>query len=516
MNRERLSLPAADRKSASEKLALAALWILVTYAIIRSLFAAASKPFWYDEVSTVIVARQPSISAIWKALARPADGQPPPFFLVERAAAALLHNPQIGFRLPAICGFVCTLVCVFFFVKRRSGAPYALLCTSTLLLTVAYSTYAIEARPYSLLVACIALALLCYQQAPDWLWLVLMGFSLAGAEASHYYAIFALVPLGLAEIALSLKTRRLRPGVWLALACGLLPLVVFWPLLRGQKIYWGRHIWNQPSLRHVGGTYAWLLGIPARDHLHIEIAAVSMLVLVGILAAFAVPGVRRASMASPFFHEHVLVWGLLGLPLVAYVATKIAHGGFDHKYVLESVLVVPLGSAYILPRLNRKVVVLLAVLSVSVLLVQETRFWISQRGHIGEIRSPAVPVEALANLAGHSDLPVVVSDTLDYLSFVYYASPRLAKRLVAVGTSRRKSHTRERMVLIGASLRCSLFIHFKCMSFRLSLLTTPASCCTRMAPPTTGGPADSQRTASRWKWLLQTKTEKIYLVRTPH
>jgi hypothetical protein len=35
-------------------------------------------------------------------------------------------------------------------------------------------------------------------------------------------------------------------------------------------------------------------------------------------------------------------------------------------------------------------------------------------------------------LAGHADLPLVVSDGVDYLPFVYYAPPELAGRLVDV------------------------------------------------------------------------------------
>ena len=185
------SLSAAGQKNNTEKLAVLGIWISIAYAIVRSLFGAASKPFWSDEVCTLIVARQPSVSAIWKALAQPADGQPPPFYLVERAAAALLHNPQIAFRLPSICGFACTLVFVFIFVRRRSArrilGSFARLI---LLITVALHPYAIEARPYSLLVACIALALLCYQRAPETGWMILMGFSFAAAEALHYYADF--------------------------------------------------------------------------------------------------------------------------------------------------------------------------------------------------------------------------------------------------------------------------------------------------------------------------------------
>jgi 4-amino-4-deoxy-L-arabinose transferase-like glycosyltransferase len=431
MSDARPSLPADGRINDGGKRTAIILWALVAYAIIRSFFAAASKPFWYDEFCTMIVSRQRTISAIWKALAQPADSQGPPFYLLERAAATLLHNPHIGLRLPAICAFACTLVCVFFFVKRRCGALYALLCTSMLLLTVAFTTYAVEARSYSLLVACIALALFCYQRAPEPLWLVLMGFSLTAAEAFHYYAVFAFAPFGLAEITLYLNTRRLRLGVWLAMVCGLVPLAVFWPLLLAQKRYYGPHFWAVPTLRHAGSTYGWLFHISSH-HWNLAIALAVVLFLLGVPAALAIRRVRAALIRDRYFHEYVLLWALLSLPFVAYAATKLTHGGFDHKYVLESVLAVPLGAGYILPRLNRKITLLLAILLLSILAVQEASFWASQRGHLGKVISPAAPLEGVVDLAGHTDLPVVVSDTLDYLSFAYYAPPSLATRLVAV------------------------------------------------------------------------------------
>ena len=427
------SFSAARQKNNTGKLAALGIWILIAYAIVRSLVAAASKPFWYDEVFTLIVARQPSLSAIWRALAQPADSYPPPFYLGERAVAALLHNPQVGFRLPAIFGFACTLVFVSLFVKRRSSPPYALLCTSMLLLTVAYTTYAVEARAYGLFVACIALALLCYQRASEPRWLVLMGFSLAGAEALHYYAVFALVPFGLAEIALYLSTRRLRLGVWLALACGLVPLAVFWPLLSAFKKYYGGHIWAGPTLRSTGTTYGWFFHISASPYRwNLVIAAAVTLFLLGAPATLAIRRVRAALMEDRHFHEHVLVWALLGLPFVAYAATKLAHGGLDHRYVLESVLAIPLGAGYILPRLDRRIALLLAILLLSILAVQEARFWASERGHFDKVVSPVASVEGIVNLAGHPDLPVVVSDAGEFLPFVYYAPPDLARRFVDV------------------------------------------------------------------------------------
>ena len=272
------SFSATGEKNNTEKLAALGIWILIAYAIVRSLFAAASKPFWYDEVSTIILARQRTISAIWRALAHAADGQPPSFYIVERAAVALVQNPHIAFRLPSIFGFACALLCIFRFVRQRSGGVYALFCAAILLVTVLYDPYAIEARPYSLLVACVAIALLCYQRAPEAGWLVLMGISLAAAEALHYYAVFALVPFGLAEIAVFLKTRRLRPGVWLALACELVPLAVDWPLLLAAKRSFGPHIWDPPTLRHIGSIYGWLFHISQYDW-RLALAAAAILAL---------------------------------------------------------------------------------------------------------------------------------------------------------------------------------------------------------------------------------------------
>jgi 4-amino-4-deoxy-L-arabinose transferase-like glycosyltransferase len=427
----RLSFPAVGLKNNSEKLAVLVIWILIAYAIVRSLFAAASKPFWYDEVSTIILARQPTVAAIWRALAHAADGQPPSFYILERAAGALVHNPHIAFRLPSIFSFASALLCVFLFVRQRSGGVYALFCAVILLVTVLYDPYAIEARPYSLLVACIAIALLCYQRAPKAGWLVLMGFSLAAAEALHYYAVFALVPFGLAEMALFLETRRLRPCVWVAFACGLVPLAVDWPLLLAAKRSFGPHIWDPPTLRHIGSTYGWLFHISQYDW-RLALAAAAVLALLGAPVALAFRKVRTARVAETLFYEHVLVWALFGLPFVAYAITKLTRGALEPRYVLPAALAVPLGAGYIVPRLNRRIALLLAILLFSLLAVQEARFWASQRGHLGKIVSPAVFAGRLVNLAGHPDLPVVVSDGLDYLPFVYYAPPELARRLVDV------------------------------------------------------------------------------------
>src|SRR5580704_7331894 len=69
---------------------------LVLYAIVRSLVAAAHKPFWFDEILTQTISMQPSVQGIWDALRHAVDGQGPLFYLLERAASKLIHNREVA------------------------------------------------------------------------------------------------------------------------------------------------------------------------------------------------------------------------------------------------------------------------------------------------------------------------------------------------------------------------------------------------------------------------------------
>ena len=110
-----------EANSQISKLIHVFLGLLVVYAIVRGVVAAAARPFWFDEMLTVTIASQPNLRALWHAVARGFDGMPPGFYLVERAALALVSNKQIALRLPSILAFPCTLICVFAYVKKRSG-----------------------------------------------------------------------------------------------------------------------------------------------------------------------------------------------------------------------------------------------------------------------------------------------------------------------------------------------------------------------------------------------------------
>jgi hypothetical protein len=429
------SAHSVSQRSRPEILAIGGLVALVVYSVVRSVIAAAAKPLWFDEICTWIIARLSSAQAIWQALKNAADGQPPLFYLIEAHFGSLIRQQEIAFRIPSILGFACVLVFVFAFTRKRSTAGYALLSSALLLLTILFDTYAIEARPYSLEVACFALALLCYQHAPAARWMVLMGLALGLAESLHYYAVFALVPFGAAEIALFWKTRRFRLSVWLALLCGCVPLLWLFPLLRALQITYGQHLLAPASLVRTLAIYGWIFAS------HSNVVLVSALVMAGaaalLVAGAAViqallksPQLRNAWASDPCAHEHILALGFLALPFIAYAGAKIGHGLLLDRYVLSMVLGIPLAACYLLPRLGRKSRTVFVVVAILLLTVREARFWISQDHHVGQPQFSWIPVEEMVNAAGHPSLPVVISSAVQYLELNHYASAELDDRLV--------------------------------------------------------------------------------------
>jgi hypothetical protein len=405
------------------------LGFLILYSFLMGLAKAASTPFWNDEILTWTIVHQPSVSVLWRALVQGADTQPPLYYLIERLFVNFITNTHVALRLPSILAFCCTLACVFVFARKRGGAGLAAISMAILWNTILYDNYAVEARTYSLSVAAVAFAMVCYQRASSVLWTVFLGLSLALSVALHYYAIFALGSFVLAEEVYYLSARKLRIGVWLAIFAGALPLIGFWPLLSEQRRLLGQHYWAPPKLSYTLGTYGDFFQLPVSLGIGFAGLLALSLFLKGpwteILSEKSFPG--KASL----LHEHALLLGMLGMPFVVFVVTRITHGGFLDRYVLWASLPMVLIPSYVLPRFRALSFLVLAVFLLAAA-AREVLTLNSLRSHVGRIMSPAASVERLVSTAGNPDLPVVVGTNNDYVQLSYYASPEWAKRFVAI------------------------------------------------------------------------------------
>jgi hypothetical protein len=207
---------------------LAVLLILSFVYFGGSVLRARSKPFWFDELLTVLASGQPTYSATIRA-ARDLDWTPPFTDVVGHFVNQLAGSGEVVFRLPAMIGFWIFCLCLFGFAARRVNIFFAL---SALLLPFVTSgaPYSVEARSYGMMLGFCGIALISWQAAAAEkkraLALAGLLFGIGGAVLCHYYAVLIYLPLAGGEAFRSWRTRRIDKAIWAAFLLGVTPLVV--------------------------------------------------------------------------------------------------------------------------------------------------------------------------------------------------------------------------------------------------------------------------------------------------
>lgn len=405
------------------------IFALAAYALLRSTIYALVKPFWFDEILTFVVSRQGGLSAILAALKQGVDGNPPAFYLIERWAAYLFSDENIGYRFPAILGFACTLWFVFLFIKARHGSQIALVGSALLLITPLFTFYAQEARPYSLLAALVAFAMVCYQRAPQPLFTLGLSLSLVLATLLHYYAVLTLIPFFLAELAVVCFARRFRLRVWLALLFPVVPVAFSWPTLMSLKSMWGAHFLSSGSLSEVSAAYGNYFRLGSAWG-----AAICVLTICFSLAPLfgAIRSGELRSETSPFKpEERVLIATLIALPLLGFAGAKITNGAFNERYFMASIIGTIVAMASILRIVGSKAACVSAALVFLAIGSQEFGFWKGLHTRM-DVSSMVSPVVVLSNTAHYPDLPIVLSNCAQYIEYWHYAPPAVFQRLVTL------------------------------------------------------------------------------------
>ena len=185
---------------------LAALYVL---GVART----ATRPLWCDELFTYYIAK----SATWDHFAfgiLHIDLNPPLQHILTLGALRLFGDSPLATRLPSIVCFLIASLLLYRIALRRLGTCYA---AAVVLLFWASPWFylATEARPYALQIACFAGAFLAWRQAAEGknrtaaLWCLFACVS--GMLWSHCFALFLLVPFGIAELA---RWRQRRAPDW--------------------------------------------------------------------------------------------------------------------------------------------------------------------------------------------------------------------------------------------------------------------------------------------------------------
>jgi hypothetical protein len=443
----------ADRLACHlERRAVAVIGVLTAIGLSVSALAAVRKPFWHDEIVTILVSRLP-LRMIWAAGRDGVDFFPPLTAVVTHGISLVFGVGPIVTRLPAIASFWATSLIVFAIVRRRSNATVAATALLLPCLTEAFQ-YSYEARGYGLMLALFAASLFAWSEAARGnrreLYLPLLAIVLAASMWNHYFAVLTILPLAAGELVRFARSHRPDWPMYASILVGGLLTLPLAPLMHAAAYGSPSHLELAGVARLLPGTYQRLIGFLEGRRFQ---ALVAVVIALGVAER-----IRRGS-SSPggrALPGHEIAAGLTCVLIpAAAMFLGAASGAMYIRYALPFVV----GLAIVGPLLawwlsaNPVGDVLVAVV-VAVTVVQVGVQGIV-RAHIAgpqRVHAPPLPWTGPEGLE-----PVVLTD-LDYLQTWYYEPPESRSRLwyiadpisvVATGTFATPTMDRNLLALRG-------------------------------------------------------------------
>lgn len=389
-----------------------------------SIAGASKRPFFFDEIMTVWLGQLPDLSAIWQAIAKGIELNPPGTFWLAWLLEHAVGHGEVVSRLPAIAGFWLMCFCLYRMVSRRCGPAFGLIAFLLPIFSYVNAESAV-ARGYGVMLGCAALGLLSWQLACDGVrrGLALCGIAIgvAGAVSSHYYATYLAAAIAVGEVVRSVERRKIDVPIWAALAAGVSPLAAFAPLLKAASAGASKNFWISPLPRFLYESYGDLLGA---------------LTIPLFLFLFLLMRRHKAEPEATLWQKSVVpAWEataiavLAAMPLAVYVAALFGAAPFFSRYVMLSVLGSTLLVSHFAYRLGggserfrRIAVCFLATLCLIP--------WTAVQGFkLAVMASPAQQILSRAKLPLEAGLPVLFDGELDFLEYWYYSDPATQSRL---------------------------------------------------------------------------------------
>lgn len=426
----RLSTPASNvgyafaRVLTSRQFATALLAAVLLSEFGVLFLTASSKRFKYDELLTFHVSSLQPFSLLWRALQTGVDGMTAGYYVIIRLGRMLPDDPFVTLRLPSILGYLMTLLGSDWFVSKR--LPLSAGLAAVLLITLSpFRECALEARSYSLLVGCLAIAAVCWQRIGERRFMTaLFALFLALAVSSHHLAVVTIFCFGIAELAWTLLSRRIRWRVWGACLLAAAPFFMSLPLLLHFRDVFGKHFWSLPSWSMTYLTYGDYLGLDA------TLALVLILFFVLMAGGSLMRGIRQPRDGIGFtLPEIVLVSGFLLYPALLVVLTKLLGSGYTSRYGWPGILGLVFGSLYLLQNIWRRPlsVYLLAALLIAFAVQGIGNFRMPRNADTARADQRWVRLAALSR--SEPGVPVAIGNPMRYLEADEYAPPELRDRL---------------------------------------------------------------------------------------
>jgi hypothetical protein len=403
------------------------LWFWAILFVVVFLAIAIAKdvrtPMWADELLTLQVSQQAGPAEMVKATIEGIDGQPPLYPMIVRAILLVVRNEALAVRLPATLGYCGMIICLLAFCRRRLPTAYSM--AAALLACDACLLYSVEGRSYGVVLGCAAGALLCWQAAVDGrhrhLTIPLFALCLALMTAMHYYSVFFLVPLFLAEMVRWRTSRKLDLSILAAMAPVLLVLGVHYPLIAASARF-QNHFWSPAAWHCIPEVY---------DSYFVTILGRCMLPLMVLAVLWATSDDRSATPPDLTAPEWVVAGAFSLMPVCVVILSIYTTHVFIPRYTLWAVPGFAVLVAACLCRAARgraSVGVSLLGLLVALAALGEAAYLLHVRERPA-LRAGEAVRQALASLPDGAE-PIVVADSHVFLELSYYAESRIRERLI--------------------------------------------------------------------------------------
>jgi Dolichyl-phosphate-mannose-protein mannosyltransferase len=412
-----------------ERLASSRLLVLGMFTAVYlplTVWLAAHKLFWDDEFFTLYIS-----AGEWRdiiaALQTGADQHPPSFYLLTHMFTSLFGATHVTVRAVSMFGFWLMSVCLYAIGRRFLTPAWSAVLLILPCATGAYYYYASEARGYGLMCGFTAVAILCWIKASagERRSVTVLGLflSLAGAVACHYYAIFILGPLALAEAVRLFVRRRVDLPIWAAFCGAFVPPLAFFSIIRSAQGY-STHFWAKPE---------WLLTLTAYSHAFVVFA-----LFIG--AAFAISGMNFTGPLprpiAPWIIACFVTTALL--PFAIMIVAKLITHAFIDRYALGSVIGILPIVCYALARLTSERAAAAAAIVVLEVMFFGINYVTMSRRFGAEIHSSRSAYRTLSRQSAGG--PVAISEVTIFHRLSFYGPIEFARRISYLADAEKETH----------------------------------------------------------------------------
>jgi 4-amino-4-deoxy-L-arabinose transferase-like glycosyltransferase len=410
-----------------QKVSLVVAVLVVAFYLLSSLWIAAHRLFWFDELWTVLIARLPNCSTIWKALCIPIDAMPPTYFYLVRLFDRALGPSELAARIPSALAMAAGLWITFDCARRLTDNMHAL--ASLGLLSCSFLPYyGYEARPYALFFMFSAVQL--------WLWChtpnnrksaVLFGVAFFLAFNVHYYSVFCIVPYAAFEASRWKPWKAPSPKL-LAGTAGLLCGVALFSMQIAASHAASHGFWNPPHRPALFGFLGQVFPLA---------------LFVGTVALIWVAWTARPEKLTtdPMPAGERVGWFFLLIPFAGFVVAKLVTHAFYDRYFIGVLPGVALALTCALwrhfhrrPVRSAGIVLIMLLVGVDSQISATAKPWqIDPESSSGEAASlrDALAFESAAIKDGKKNIALSANDVIGPTLLYYSAHPELYALLLA-------------------------------------------------------------------------------------